>query len=50
VFHIMVSGLYSDWRETQNIIPVEHLEQPQPDQHPDNDQPVAQVVLGSGSK
>ena len=50
VFHIMVSGLYSDWRETQSIIPVEHLEQQQPDQHPDNDQPVAQVALGSGTK
>src|SRR5208337_17745 len=45
VFHIMVSGLYSDWRETQDIIPVEH-----PDEHPDSDKPEAQVALGSGTK
>ena len=24
VFHIMVSGHYSEWRETQDIVPVEH--------------------------
>jgi hypothetical protein len=26
VFHIMVSGRYADWRETQDIIPMEHPE------------------------
>jgi len=46
VFHIMVSGLYSDWRETQNIVPIEHPE----NEHPDSDKPVAQVALGSGTK
>jgi hypothetical protein len=49
VFHIMVSGLYSDWRETQNIIPVEHPDE-HPDRHPENDKPEAQVALGSGTK
>jgi Family of unknown function (DUF5715) len=41
VFHIMVSGRYSEWRETQDIIPVEH---------PDSDKPETQVALGSGTK
>ena len=41
VFHIMVSGRYSDWRETQNIVPVEHQ---------DNDKPETQVALGGGTK
>ena len=44
-FHIMVSGHYSEWRETQNIVP---LERPDND-HPDSDPPQAQVALGSGS-
>jgi hypothetical protein len=43
-FHIMVSGLYSNWRETQNIVPIEH----------DNDRPdatsEAQVSAGTGTK
>ena len=26
VFHIMVSGRYADWRETQDVVPVEHAE------------------------
>src|SRR5438309_11150690 len=39
VFHIMVSGLYSDWRETQNIVPIEH---------PENDKPATQVAMGGG--
>jgi len=39
-FHIMVSGLYTDWRETQNIIPLDH---------PDTDAPSTPVALGSGS-
>jgi hypothetical protein len=38
-FHIMVSGHYSEWRETQDIVPVEHnQEQPVP----------TQVALGGG--
>jgi hypothetical protein len=28
VFHIMVSGRYSDWRETQDIVPVERPARP----------------------
>jgi len=44
-FHIMVSGHYSQWRETQNIIP---LERPDMDR-PDSDTPEAQVAMGSGS-
>jgi hypothetical protein len=40
-FHIMVSGHYSEWRETQTIVPLEH---------PDTDTPGAQVALGSGTK
>jgi hypothetical protein len=44
-FHIMVSGLYSNWRETQNIVPIEH----------DNDRPDAPttespVAAGTGTK
>lgn len=46
VFHIMVSGLYSDWRETQDIIPVEHPE----NDKPDSDKPDTQIALGSGTK
>ncbi len=41
VFHIMVSGHYSEWRETQDIVPVEH---------PDSDKPETQVALGSGTR
>ncbi len=40
-FHIMVSGLYSDWRETQTIIPMEH---------PDTTAPATQVAMGAGGK
>jgi hypothetical protein len=40
-FHIMVSGRYSEWRETQNIIPIER---------PENDKPQNEVALGSGGK
>jgi hypothetical protein len=43
-FHIMVSGHYSQWRETQDIVPLEH-----PDSAPDSVTPEAQVALGSGS-
>jgi len=44
-FHIMVSGHYSEWRETQNIVPLEHL-----NSEPDTVAPDAQVALGSGSR
>jgi hypothetical protein len=51
VFHIMVSGLYSDWRETQDIIPVEHPENAHPENDKsDSDKPEMQVALGSGTK
>jgi len=36
----MVSGHYSDWRNTQDIVPVEH---------PEQDTPQTQVAMGSGS-
>jgi hypothetical protein len=26
VFHIMVSGRYADWRETQDVVPMERAE------------------------
>jgi hypothetical protein len=29
VFHIMISGRYADWRETQDIVPIEH-DRPEP--------------------
>jgi uncharacterized protein DUF5715 len=48
-FHIMVSGLYSDWRETQNIVPIEHPDNDHPNSdHPDNATPDSPVALGSG--
>jgi hypothetical protein len=40
-FHIMVSGHYSEWRETQDIVPVEHNQE---------EPPQTQVALGSGGK
>ena len=45
-FHIMVSGLYSNWRETQTIVPLEHHDL----DHPDGDAPATQVALGGGGK
>jgi hypothetical protein len=41
VFHIMVSGHYSEWRDTQDIVPVGH---------PDSDKPETQVALGAGTE
>ena len=41
VFHIMVSGHCAEWRETQDIIPVEH---------PDREAPETQVAMGAGTK
>jgi hypothetical protein len=43
-FHIMVSGRYTDWRETQDIVPLER-----PDDHPEEETP-AQVAASSASK
>jgi hypothetical protein len=40
VFHIMVSGHYSEWRETQDLVPVEH---------PDQDKPETEVALDSAN-
>jgi hypothetical protein len=44
VFHIMVSGRYSEWRETQSIVPIEHPEQEKPET------PSSEVAMGSGTK
>jgi len=41
VFHIMVSGHYSEWRETQTIVPIEH---------PEQDKPTTEVAMGTGTK
>jgi hypothetical protein len=43
-FHIMVSGHYDEWRDTQDIVPVDHRED-----HPENEAPDNQVALGSGA-
>jgi hypothetical protein len=43
-FHIMVSGHYDDWRETQSIIPIEHRDEEKPTT------PSTEVALGSGGK
>ena len=41
-FHIMVSGHYSEWRDTQTIVPLEK---------PDNETaPATQVAMGGGTK
>ena len=45
-FHIMVSGLYSNWRETQTIVPVAHPDEDKPD----SVKPDMQIALGSGTK
>ena len=44
VFHIMVSGHYNEWRDTQTIVPVEHPEQEKPET------PSSEVAMGSGTK
>ena len=45
-FHIMVSGHYAEWRETQTIVPIER-----PDQKPDvPPTPQTEVALGGGTK
>ncbi len=43
-FHIMVSGHYSEWRETQTIIPIERPEKDHPQTAPQNE-----VAMGAGS-
>ena len=43
-FHIMVSGHYSEWRETQTIVPMEHPDQDKPEP------PATEVALGTGTK
>ena len=43
-FHIMVSGHYAEWRETQSIIPLENEQQERPEV------PGDEVALGSGTK
>ena len=43
-FHIMVSGHYDDWRETQSIIPIDRPDQEKPAT------PSTEVALGSGTK
>ncbi len=50
-FHIMVSGTYSAWRQTQNIVPIEHQDSDRPEgDRPDSDATPAQVALGTGTK
>ena len=43
VFHIMVSGHYSEWRTTQDIVPVDHPD----DEHQENSTPVTQIAEGT---
>lgn len=43
-FHIMVSGRYSEWRETQTIVPIDRPDQEKPTV------PGTEVALGSGTK
>jgi hypothetical protein len=43
-FHIMVSGHYAEWRETQSISPLENDQQEKPEV------PGNEVALGSGTK
>lgn len=45
-FHIMVSGHYSEWRDTQSIVPIE---KPNPDK-PEQEKPGTEVALGAGGK
>jgi hypothetical protein len=43
-FHVMVSGRYSEWRETQSIIPIDQQDPQKPAL------PGTEVALGSGTK
>jgi uncharacterized protein DUF5715 len=44
VFHIMVSGHYDEWRETQTIVPIDHQDEDKPET------PSTEIALGSGTK
>jgi Family of unknown function (DUF5715) len=44
VFHIMVSGHYDEWRETQSIIPMERPDEDKPET------PSTEVALGGGTR
>ena len=46
-FHIMVSGRYNEWRETQTIIPIERPDQDKPQTQPPTQ---TEVALGGGTK
>lgn len=46
-FHIMVSGHYSEWRDTQTIVPIERPDQDKP-QTPSTTP--TEVAMGSGTK
>jgi hypothetical protein len=46
-FHIMVSGRYNEWRESQSIIPIDRPDQEKP-QTPAT--PQTEVALGGGTK
>ena len=46
VFHVMVSGHYSEWRDTQSIVPIERPDQDKPEQN----KPAAEVAMGAGGK
>jgi hypothetical protein len=46
-FHIMVSGRYAEWRETQTIVPFERPDQEKPDSP---QSPQTEVALGGGTK
>ena len=41
-FHILVSGLYTDWRQTQTVVPIERPEEAAP--------ATTEVALGTGTK
>jgi hypothetical protein len=45
-FHIMVSGHYTEWRETQSIVPMEHA---LPQQEQENDTLQTALAFGSGT-
>jgi hypothetical protein len=44
-FHIMVSGRYSEWRQTQTIFPMDR-----PDAQPENEVPDSQVAVDTGTQ
>lgn len=44
-FHIMVSGHYNEWRETQTIVPIEHPDQ----EKPAPETPASEVAVSTAS-